>query len=66
MPNRLNERSSDAQRARADAHFKAREILKADAVQARDDYRAAQDAVVERTRRLRAKRLAREARGRRG
>jgi hypothetical protein len=46
---------------RADAHFKAREILKADAEQARHDYRIAQTAVIDRTARLRKERLAREA-----
>jgi hypothetical protein len=49
-------------RARADAHFKAREILRADADQARHDYHAAQSAILERTERLRKERLAREAR----
>jgi hypothetical protein len=49
-------------RARADAHFRAREILKADAEQARYDYYAAQAAIVDRTKRLRKERLAREAR----
>ena len=48
-------------RARADAHFKAREILRADADQARHDYYAAQSATLERTERLRKERLAREA-----
>jgi hypothetical protein len=47
-------------RARADAHFKAREILRADADQARHDYYAAQAALAERTQRLRKERLARE------
>ena len=47
---------------RADAHFKAREILRADADQARHDYQAAQAAILNRTERLRQERLAREAR----
>lgn len=54
---------SDKQ-ARADAHFRAREILRADADQARHDYYAAQAAVVNRTERLRRERLAREAKQR--
>jgi hypothetical protein len=53
-------------RRRAEAHFKAREILKADAAQATDDYRAAQQAVIERTRRLREQRLTRERKAARG
>jgi hypothetical protein len=48
-------------KTRADAHFRAREILRADADQARHDYYAAQTAVRERTERLRQQRLAREA-----
>jgi hypothetical protein len=53
--------TTNDQRKRAEAHAKARELLKADAAQAMQDYRTAQNAVVERTRRLRAERLAREA-----
>ena len=48
-------------RARADAHLRAREILRADADQARHDYYAAQAAVLDRTERLRKERLARQA-----
>ena len=51
-------------RTRADAHFRAREILRADADRARHDYYAAQAAVLDRTERLRKERLAREARHR--
>lgn len=51
---------SDKQ-ARADAHSRAREILRADADQARHDYQAAQAAVRNRTEQLRKERLAREA-----
>jgi hypothetical protein len=47
---------------RAEAHFKAREILRADADQARQDYQTAQAAILNRTERLRKERLAREAR----
>jgi hypothetical protein len=47
---------------RAEAHFKARELLRADADQARHDYHSAQRAVLNRTERLRKERLAREAR----
>jgi hypothetical protein len=65
MQNHSPSTAVDDRRKRADTHFKAREILKADAVQAVQDYRAAHDAVVERTRRLRAERLAREGRARR-
>lgn len=49
---------------RAEATFKAREELKADRPIAVAEYRAAQDAVLEKTRRLRAERLARAAAGR--
>ena len=47
---------------RPEAHFKAREILRADADQARQDYQTAQTAILNRTERLRKERLAREAR----
>ena len=47
---------------RAEAHFKARELLRADADQARHDYHSAQTAVLNRTERLRKERLAWEAR----
>lgn len=46
-------------RERAEAHFKAREILKADAAKATEDYYAAQQDIVDRTRKLREQRLAR-------
>ena len=48
-------------RTRADAHFRAREILRADADRARRDYYAAQAAVLDRTEWLRKERLARHA-----
>jgi len=48
-------------RTRADAHFRAREILRADADRARRDYYAAQAAVLDRTERLRKERLAGQA-----
>lgn len=60
MPDKPPPQPDDKQK-RADAHFKARELLKADAAKAVEDYRAAQRTVIERTRRLRAERLAREA-----
>jgi hypothetical protein len=51
----------DAERKdRAEAHFRAREILKADAAKATEDYRRAQQKTLERTRKLREQRLARE------
>ena len=53
--------TSEATRARAEAHFKAKERQKADAPQAMQEYRAQQTAMIERMRRLRAARLAREA-----
>jgi len=53
-------KQSDDQRARAERVFRAREQQKADAPQATRDYYAAQQAIIERTRRLRQERLARE------
>jgi hypothetical protein len=46
---------------RAEAHFKAKAQQKADAPSAMRDYRAAEHDVRERTKRLRALRLARDA-----
>ena len=46
---------------RAEAHFKAKEQQKLDAPIAMEEYQAAENAVRERTKRLRALRLAREA-----
>ncbi len=48
------------QRAQAERAFR-REQQKADAPKATHDYYAAQQAIIDRTRRLRAERLAREA-----
>jgi hypothetical protein len=45
---------------RLEAVFKRRELQKAEAPIAMQEYRAAQQAVLERTKRLRAERLARE------
>ena len=53
--------NTEADRTRAEAIFKAREQRKADAPKAMKDYQAAQDAVRDRTKRLREERLAREA-----
>ena len=51
----------DADRARAEATFKRRELQKADAPKAMQDYLAAQQAIRDRTKELRQMRLAREA-----
>ena len=48
-------------KSRADIHFKVRELQKADAPVARADYEAAGVATREKTERLRALRMAREA-----
>ncbi|ARQ00261.1 hypothetical protein CAK95_15175 [Pseudorhodoplanes sinuspersici] len=48
-------------KSRADVHFKVREFQKADAPVARAEYEAASAATREKTARLRALRLAREA-----
>ena len=48
-------------RARAEARFRIRDQQAADAPKAVQDYRAAQEAIRERTRKLREERLAREA-----
>jgi hypothetical protein len=53
--------NTKADRTRAEAIFKAREERRADAPQATQDYRAKQDAILERTKRLRQERLTREA-----
>jgi hypothetical protein len=52
--------STEADRSRAERMIR-REQLKADAPKATQDYHAAQRSVIERTRQLRAERLAREA-----
>jgi hypothetical protein len=49
------------QRARAERMFKLREQQKADGPGATEDYYAAQQAIIDRTRKLRKQRLAREA-----
>jgi len=49
-----------AAQLRAEAHFKVKEQQKADAPSAMRDYRAAENDVRERTKRLRALRLARD------
>ncbi len=49
--------------ARAERIFRRREELKADAPKAVQDYYAAQQRTIQRTRRLREERLAREANG---
>jgi hypothetical protein len=51
---------TDAEK-RADAIFKARAEQKADAPRATQDYQSAQQATLDRTKRLREERLAREA-----
>ncbi len=56
MPN-----NTEIERARAERIFRRREELKADAPKAVQDYYKAQQSVIERTRKLREKRLAREA-----
>jgi hypothetical protein len=56
MPN-----NTEAERSRAERIFHRREQLKADAPKATHDYHAAQQRVIERTRKLREERLAREA-----
>jgi hypothetical protein len=56
MPN-----STEIDRARAQRIVRRREELKADAPKALHDYYAAQNAILERTRKLREERLAREA-----
>jgi hypothetical protein len=56
MPN-----NTEMDRARAERIFRRREELKADAPKALHDYYAAQEAVLERTRKLRDERLSREA-----
>ena len=53
--------NSEADRTRAEAIFKAREQRKADAPKAMKDYQTAQQAIRDRTVRLREERLAREA-----
>ena len=53
--------ANDVLKSRADIHFKVRELQKADAPVARADYEAAGVATREKTERLRALRLAREA-----
>ncbi len=53
--------NTEAERARAERIFKNREKRKADAPKAVADYYAAQQSIVDRTRRLREERLAREA-----
>jgi len=53
--------NTEADRTRAEAIFKAREQRKADAPKAMKDYQTAQQAIRDRTVRLREERLAREA-----
>ncbi len=53
--------NTDTERARAERIFRRREQLKADAPKAIQDYYKAQQSVIERTRKLREERLAREA-----
>lgn len=53
--------TSNAAHTRAEAHFKVRADQKADAPKAMQDYRAAQQAAIDRIPRLRELRLAREA-----
>jgi hypothetical protein len=53
--------STEADRSRAERISRRREQLKADAPKAMQDYQAAQRSVIERTRKLREERLAREA-----
>lgn len=53
--------TNESLKNRADVHFKVRELQKADAPVARADYEAAGVATREKTARLRALRLAREA-----
>ncbi len=51
-----------AQRARAERIFNRKRAMKADAPKAVQDYHAAQQAVIDRTKKLREQRLLREAR----
>jgi hypothetical protein len=53
--------NTEADGSRAERIFRRREQLKADAPKATQDYHAAQQSVIERTRKLREERLAREA-----
>jgi len=57
----MPQRSDNASRARAEALFKRRDEQKADAPMAMADYRAAQQAALERMHELRRLRLARDA-----
>lgn len=49
---------NNSNRASAEAHFRARQILKTDAEQGRNDYYTAQSELLKRTERLRRQRLA--------
>ncbi len=53
--------NAETDRSRAERIFRRREQLRADAPKAVQDYYAAQQAVIERTRKLREERIAREA-----
>ena len=55
------QQNTETERARTERIFRRREELKADVSKAVSEYYAAQQSIIERTRKLREERLAREA-----